>query len=294
VGIDLSGSDTDVFLMPQAVIEGAYLSATEEGMLLGGGLAELFGASVGDWLTVLTKTRAGAYEAIDLPVVGLLGTGNPQIDRASFLIPMETARFVLDVGEEATELAIRFAPTASESKTIMNLQASLSGGDGIEVRGWRDIEADFLALARMKRTGQVVFLGIFVLLAVVGVTNTTLMAAFERTREIGMLMAMGLRNAGIRKLFLTEGAMVGLLGGLVGIALALPLIGWFAVRGLDLSAMYGDIDIGYPVKDMMYPALSVVTLSLTWVLTGALAALASLYPAVRASRKKPVEALRHV
>jgi ABC-type lipoprotein release transport system permease subunit len=294
VGIDLSGSDTDVFLMPQAVIEGTYLDPAEDGMLLGGGLAELFGASVGDWLTVLTKTRAGAYEAIDMPVVGLLGTGNPQIDRASFLIPMETARFVLDVGEEATELAVRFAPSVSESKTIRNLQSSLAGGDGIEVRGWRDIEADFLALARMKRTGQVVFLGIFVLLAVVGVTNTTLMAAFERTREIGMLMAMGLRNSGIRKLFLTEGALVGLMGGLIGIAIALPLIGWFAVRGLDLTAMYGDIDIGYPVKDMMFPALSVVTLSLTWILTGMLAALASLYPAVRASRKKPVEALRHV
>ena len=294
VGIDLSGSDTDVFLLPQAVIEGKYLTPGTEGMLLGGGMAELFGASVGDWLTVLTKTKAGAYEAIDLPIIGLLGTGNPQIDRASFLVSLETARFVLDLGEEATELAVRFAPTAREAATIRNLRAALAEGDGIEVRGWRDIEADFLALARMKRTGQAVFLGIFVLLAIVGVANTTLMAAFERTREIGMLMAMGLRGAGIRKLFLTEGALTGLMGGLIGIVLAVPLIGWFAVRGIDLSALYGDMDIGYPVKDLLFPAFNVVALTLTWLLTGLLAALASLYPAVRASRKRPVEALRHV
>ena len=145
----------------------------------------------------------------------------------------------------------------------------------------------------MKRMGSWVLLSIFVLLALVGVTNTVLMAAFERTREVGMLMAMGLRGGGVRKLFLTEGALAGLLGGAVGSLLALVLIAYLASVGINITALYGEMDIGYPVKDRMYPALELGTLVVVWLLTGVAAAAASLYPAARASRKPPVEALRH-
>jgi ABC-type lipoprotein release transport system permease subunit len=156
------------------------------------------------------------------------------------------------------------------------------------------MEGDFMALVQAKRIGQVIILGIFMVLAVVGITNTILMAAYERTREIGMLMAIGLRGSGIRRLFLTEGALTGLLGGAVGSVIAVGLILWLAQVGINFNALYGDIDIGYPVKDSIYPALSGVWVAVGWLFTGVLAALASLYPAARASHNRPVEALRHV
>ena len=102
------------------------------------------------------------------------------------------------------------------------------------------------------------------------------------------------RGAGIRRLFLTEGALIGLLGGAVGSLIAVGFIIWLASVGINISAIYGDIDIGYPVKDSIYPSLSAMSLTVGWILTGVLAAVASLYPAARASRNRPVEALRHV
>jgi putative ABC transport system permease protein len=293
-GIALGESDTDVFRLPQAVVDGVYLEQGEDGMLLGSGLAELFEVSAGDWLTVLAKTQAGAYEAVDLPIVGLVGTGNPLIDQNSFLLPMETTRTMLGMGTEATELAVRFNTIASESATLRRIETTARNIDGVEVKGWREAEEDFLAFAQVKRTGQVVFIGIFVILAVVGITNTILMAAYERTREIGMLMALGLRGAGVRRLFLTEGALTGLLGGAVGTVIALAIIFYFAATGIDLQAIYGDVDIGYPVRERLYPALRPVVLFVSWLVTGVLAAIASLYPAARASRQDPVRALRHV
>ncbi len=294
VGIRVQGSDSDVFRIPQSVVDGEYLADDDEGILLGSGIAEIFEVAAGDWLTVLAKTQHGAYEALDLPIVGLIGTGNPLIDRNSFLIPLPTAQYILDMEGAATEMAVRFSAAARESATLVRLESTIEASGAFDVKGWREMESDFMALVQAKRMGQVIFLGIFLILAVVGITNTILMAAYERTREIGMLMAIGLRGTGIRRLFLTEGALTGLIGGAIGSLIALGLILWLASIGIDFAALYGDMDIGYPVKDKLYPALNIPVLAVGWLFTGFLAALASLYPAARASHNRPVEALRHV
>jgi putative ABC transport system permease protein len=294
VGIQVAGSDTDVFRLPQAVVEGEYLRPGEDGILLGSGMAGVFDVSVGDWLTILAKTKNGAYEAIDFRIVGLLGTGNPLIDVNSVLLPLETAQSMLEMEGEVTEVAVRFAGVGSEEETVRRIEGALASSGAFDVKGWRELESDFMSLVRMKRTGQMVMLTLFLLMAVVGVTNTVLMAAFERTREIGMLMAMGLRGGGIRRLFLAEGALTGLVGGGVGTLVAAVLLAWIASVGLDITAIYGDMDIGYPVRGVIYPSVNGFVLAYSWTLTGVLAAVASLYPAARASRNEPVEALRHV
>jgi ABC-type lipoprotein release transport system permease subunit len=294
VGIRIQGSDSDVFRIPQSVVDGEYLADDDEGILLGSGIAEIFEVGAGDWLTVLAKTQYGAYEALDLPIIGLIGTGNPLIDRNSFLVPLPTAQYILDMEGVATEMAVRFSATAREAGTLERLESTIEASGAFDVKGWREMESDFMALVQAKRMGQVIFLGIFLILAVVGITNTILMAAYERTREIGMLMAIGLRGTGIRRLFLVEGALTGLIGGAIGSLIALGLIVWLASVGIDFAALYGDMDIGYPVKDTLYPALNVPILAVGWLFTGFLAAIASLYPAARASHSRPVEALRHV
>ena len=127
VGIQVRGSDTDVFRIPQTVVNGGYLVEDEEGILLGSALAEIFEVSAGDWLTVLAKTQYGAYEALDLPIVGLIGTGNPLIDRNSFLLPLPTAQYILDMEGEATEVAVRFAANSRESTALERLQVERRG-----------------------------------------------------------------------------------------------------------------------------------------------------------------------
>lgn len=293
-GIQVEEGDANVFRIPQAIVAGRFLEPGEDAILLGSGLAEFFEVTIDDWLTVLAKTKNGAYEAIDLPIVGLVGTGNPGIDRNGFMIPLATARYMLDMEAEATEVAIRVASTAGESATLQRVRDAVAGDNNLDLKSWQEIEENFMALVETKRMSSTIMLGIFVLIAIVGITNTILMAAFERTREIGTLLAMGLRGGGIRKLFLTEGGLMGLLGGAVGTLLAMGIIAYFSVKGIDLSAMYGDMDTGYPVKDVFYMAFKPVYILAVWLGTGVLAALASYYPAARASRQDPAEALRYV
>lgn len=293
-GIQIRGSDSEVFRIKDAVVDGSYLEEGVEGMLLGVSLAEFFDVKSGDYLTVLLKTRDGAYEALDLEIIGLLGTGFPAIDRNGFLLPLEIAQDMLDTRGEATEIAIRFQPSAAETSVVRRLSAVLGDQSNLEIKTWKEVEEDFMALVEMKRTAQGVFLSIFVIMAIVGITNTIVMATYERTREIGTMMAMGFRPSGIRGLFLVEGALTGFVGGAIGTIVAMLVVGYFASTGIDLNALYGEIDIGYPIKDMMYPAMSMTLFLVSWVLTGILSAIASLYPAARASRLRPATALRYV
>jgi len=294
IGIDLEGGETGVFRIPEAVTAGTFLTGEEPGLLLGSGLAELFGVRSGGWLTVVAKTRPGAYEALELRVVGLVGTGNPEIDRNSFFVQLATARRMLAMDGGATEIAVRFGPAAGEAATLARMRSALAAEPGLEVLGWRDLEQDYLAMATAERINNGIFLGIFVVLGVVGVANTVMLAVFERTREIGMLMALGLRGAGVRRIFVAEGAMLGLLGAAIGTLLAVGLMIPYAAYGLNLTALYGDVDLGYPVKDRLYGAIDGTALGVVWLLTALLSALASFYPAMRASRQRPAEALRHV
>jgi ABC-type lipoprotein release transport system permease subunit len=294
IGIETAGSDDAVFRIRDAVLHGSYLEPGEEGLLVGSGLARVFGIEPGDWMTVLVRTRTGIWEAVELPVEGLITTANPAIDLSSVLMPLESARAMLDMQDRATELAVRFAPGAREDRVLARLRDSLADEAGIQVAGWREQEAEFIALTETKRGGGMLLMMIFVIVALVGVANTVLLAAFERTQEMGMLLAMGMRPASIRRLLLVEGGLAGLAAGVVGTLVALPILAYFSTFGLDFTAAFGDADIGYPVHGRVFPALMPVAMIAYTLATALLAAVVSFLPANRASRMKPAEALRHV
>ena len=143
VGIQPAGSDDAVFRIRQAIVGGRYLDPEDEGLLLGSGLAEFFEAGVGDWLTVLAKTKNGAYEALDLEVIGLIGTGNPAIDRNTIMMPLDVTRYMLDMESEATEIALRFASASRSERTLQRVSEVLGEEKQVDLKSWQEVEEDF-------------------------------------------------------------------------------------------------------------------------------------------------------
>ena len=137
-----------------------------------------------------------------------------------------------------------------------------------------------------------VMVAILVFLTAVGIANTMVMASFERTREIGMMMGLGMKASQVRWMFLLEGGLLGAVGGGLGCILGGALTYYFQVYGISI-AMYGNMDIGYPVRDAMYTQLSTVVVLGSFLFGILVSVVASLYPAWRASRLEPVEALRY-
>jgi putative ABC transport system permease protein len=134
---------------------------------------------------------------------------------------------------------------------------------------------------------------VVLLIAGVGILNLMLMAVFERTREIGLLAAMGLKRHEILGLFLLEGVFIGLLGSLVGGVLGGLVVGGVGQVGIKLSiAEMGEMMA--LLGERLYPTLRIDLLLGRALTVAVIAALASLYPAWQASKREPAEALHHV
>lgn len=305
VGIEPE-KDPDLFNIKQSMIEGEWLEPGEAKMLVGKNLAEDIGLKVGDLVTmrlfVSTEKEDFSWNAIDLEVKGIYDSGNPAVDSVRVLIPLAQAREGLSFGEnEVTEVVVRLNSNEDSvvDEAIQRISEHLTGDNAdLEVYSWKDLAGIFLEISKMKTQRSAMVILIMLAIASMGIINTMLMAVLERTREIGMLSALGMKNSEIMRLFLYEGGFIGIFGSIFGCILG-GLGSWYLeVYGWSLKAMGETMakvsQAVYPVKDVFYADLSFGVLLMIFIFGTVIAVLATVYPARRAVKLNPVEALRHI
>jgi putative ABC transport system permease protein len=290
IAVDPDKDDT-VFRLRSAVAQGRYLSATEEGMLIGEKLARDFNAGVGDTLTVLTRTRYGTYQALDLKIRGILKSNDPQIDWYSIVIPLRLGQKALDLGNSVTEIDIRLKDADLAEAYRDRLARDVVG---IEAFTWKDLAEDVIAISKAKYTNTFIFLLGIGLISLIGISNTILMAAFERTREIGMMEALGMKRGSVVDLFVLEGFLIGLIGSVVGCGIGALLVQyWTTTVGIDYSFLMQNIgSIGYRTTGHLVGEWDPVMFPIAFAFGVIVSVLSSIYPAWVASRMQPSEALR--
>jgi putative ABC transport system permease protein len=159
----------------------------------------------------------------------------------------------------------------------------------LELRTWDDLALRYHQVRELFGRIFAVLTLIVSIMVVFGITNTMTMAIFERTREIGTVMALGTRRRGVISMFVLEGVALGALGGLIGVVLGVALAKAISSIGIQLPPPPGSTR-GFAVNIFVVPEVLVQAFRLSLIT----AALASLYPAWRAARLNVVEALRHV
>jgi len=291
VGIAVDPKDDEsVFRLKQAVDKGEFLNEGEEAMLIGEGLAEDFAVDVGDYMTVLTRTKYDTYQALDLRIKGILRTEDPKIDWAAIVIPLDLGKESLDMGKGVTEIDIKLKDPARIEQFREMLAKEIPA---MEIATWKDLAADVLAIAQAKRGGTSVLLFSVFIIALIGISNTILLAAFERTREIGMMAAMGMRRGQIVRLFVLEGAMIGVFGSITGCLLGFLLNIPLVTYGINWGAMMRDIgDVGYRITGASRGVWNIDMFVIAFIAGIVISALTSIYPARVASKMEPTEALR--
>jgi putative ABC transport system permease protein len=297
--------DPGLFIIKESLVEGAWLEPDDAKMLVGKGLAKDIGLAVGDLVTVRLITSTGkedfSWNAVDLEIKGIFDSGHPNVDNQRIIIPLQTAMESLSLNSEVTEIVVRL--NSDDNKTIATVQARLkeilkTQEDRFEVVTWKDLAGMFLTISKMKtrNSGMIIFIMLFI--ASMGIINTMLMSVMERTREIGMFSAMGMKKSEIMTLFIFEGGFIGAIGALLGCILGGLTSWYFEVEGLSMAGFgetYQKVAQSiYPVKDVFYADLTMDVLVMTFIFGVAIAVLASFYPARKAAKLNPIEALRHI
>ncbi len=239
----------------------------------------------GATLSLQAATAEGQQNAMDVELIGSVDADTPFDSKRLVYVPLAFAQELLSMPGRITEVVVAVEDRGQVDAIAAQIAARL--GTDYEVRTWDQLRPNVADLVRVQRMVLGAIGVVFLVIAVIGVVNTMLMSVMERTREIGTMMAVGVRRSRITLLFLAEGLALSLIGGGVGALLALALV--------SAVASAGGLQVTPPGGTSLFALIPVVPLwlyapTLALTLLGTLLAAAG--PAWRASRLRPVEALR--
>ena len=278
-------------LAAEAVAEGTFLADPEaHDVMLGGGLARALGATVGDLVTVMATTPDGGLNAVDATVVAVLRWPIKELDDRILFLPYAPAARLLKAEGKASSIAVTLKAGVDLGKAAGALRARLQrDGTPAAVKTWVE-SAPFYVAVRRLYAAIFLFTGLVLATVVVlAAANTMTMSVFERTREVGTLLAIGMERRQVRNLFLAEGLLMGLAGSVAGAAASLLLRAAINAARIELPPPPGATSGGALNVELIPVAFAV-----GFVLMTATLLVASWWPARRAARLDPVEALAHV
>ena len=260
-----------------------------DGALLGEGLAASVNANVGDYLTLVATTVDGVMNAVDVRVDGIFRSFAKEYDDRAMLMGLQHAQFLLNTPDvdkivvllDDTENMPHFISSFSKLAEDYNLP--------IEWKLWHEL-ANFYHKVVELYDGFFLFITILLVIIVLfGITNTMMVTVMERTTEIGTLRAMGTRRIAIVKQFLAESIVLAVLSGLVAILIGYGLAYYITSLEILMPPPPGS-SRGFPLRVEYVPIICITSVISVLII----AMLATLLPAIKASRREIVDALRYI
>ncbi len=273
-----------------ALTAGEFLAPDDRsGILIGKRLAESLGVTEGSQVSLMVTTADQQPDQAIFTIRGLYSTGVASYDETTVFLPLSKAQAFTRAGERASAIRILLDDREKAEALAVALRAPERS-----VLNWRELNKVFLQV--MEQSDVFMQLMYLVVLAVVAVViaNTLLMSVFERTREMGILAALGMKGRQILVMFLLEAATLGLAGIVLGIVLGGLGVAYLATVGLPIgeAAAAGEASNIITYGNILYARFSpsdTVSLSIAELM---ITLLASLYPAWLAARLEPIDALR--
>ncbi len=294
VGVKIIGIDPDIEAavsnIPDKVVEGDFFAERRKNsILIGKKLSEKLKVKLGSKVVLTIQDIdnnivRGAYR-----VVGIFNTVNNAFDEANVFVSFDELASLTNLpGGTCHEIAV----LAGDLQYVEPLKTEIANAcPRTEVMTWMDISPEMSYLTEAMDLFMYIFIIIILLALLFGIVNTMLMAVLERTKEIGMLMAVGMNKRRIFTLILLETVLLSLTGGILGVLFGYLVSQYFGVHPIDLS-LWADVylDLGY--DPFVYTVLEWPLLFNVTVLVLITGLIAAIYPAIKALQNDPADALR--
>lgn len=285
-------AEAGLSIQAETIVQGRFLHPEDrDAILIGQGMAERLQVQVGDRVNLIGRRKNEAMRQHTMTIVGVYNLGAPEIEKGIVYLPLADAQTLYNLRDQATEAVIFLQKVGGEERLMTTLQRDLPS---YEVDTWKTLRPEITQTMQTKLAVTTFFGIVILLIAGIGILNLMLMASFERTREMGVLAALGMKGRQIMGLFLLEGALIGVVGAVIGCTVGGLLIWWVGRVGISFAGTSNLGEIGALMGDRIYPAISLGDLLGRGALVVVITALASLYPAWQASRREPAAALHHV
>ena len=273
----------------EGLVAGEFLAPDDRGgVLISQRLANNLGLAVGDDVSLLVNTSGEQPDEATFTIRGLYDSGFPAFDEATIFMPLVKAQAFTRAGERASAVVALL-----HDRETADAVASALRAPGLALLTWRDLNQ--LMVEGVQSAMGFLYMIYLIVLAIVAVVvaNTLLMSVFERTREMGILAALGMKGRQIMAMFVLESATLGAIGVILGVLLGSLGVYYLATEGIylgDMAANAVSADIAY--GETMYAAFQWADTAVLSVVCWIIMLLASLYPAWFATRKEPIDALR--
>lgn len=264
--------------------------AEHEGVLLGRELALKVGANIGDYVDVITSSSTLSPLGLmpkrrKFQVTGIFTTGLYEFDSSTALVRLETAQKLFGMEGRASYLQIRMSGIFKAPQLAARIKAIAP--PTVYVTTWMELNRSLFSALKLEKHILFLTITLIVFVAALNIIATLILMVMEKTRDIGILMAMGSTPAGIRRIFFFQGALIGAVGTALGVVLGL---GWcWLANTFELIKIPMDIyqisHVPFRMKPFDLAMIVVVTLAISFVST--------IFPARRAAKTDPVVALKY-
>ncbi len=303
-GISVTGIDParepGVSTIQTLVREGMFLEPGDgPAALVGALLARNLRVGVGDDVTLLGQGRDGSIAATVVTVKGTFSSGQDDFDRSALYIPLDYFQELYAMRGAVHEVVgvtpSIWAVPAVERRLAMDLErlSREKKTQPLAVLDWKALMPGLAQGIYLDLVSGLIFYLMLIIVVAFSIMNTFLMAIFERTREFGVLMAMGTTTGRLTRLLLTESMMMTLMGMAAGMLLGSAVTLYFEAVGIDFGSA-ADILRQYGISGRMHPVLTAPSLLIGPLLVCFITFWAALWPALRVRRLNPVEAMTHV
>ena len=290
LGID-PAAERDFSFVDYDEVDGRFLEAPDDtGVVIGAKLAATLDTEVGKRIVLMSQDPDNEIADRGFRVVGLFHANMETYEETYAFIGKQTAQTMLRIGDTTTEVVFFGDDYRDVEPTYEKVQAAVD--DSMKVSRWTEVDTYLGTMLSVMDGFMLIWVIVIFLALSFGLVNTLVMAVFERVREIGLMLALGMKPASILGQIIIESMMLLSVGLLIGDTLA-----WVTVKplesGIDISVVAKGMEM-FGASSVLYPKLYLDDVILSNVVVLVLGFLASLSPAWRASRYEPVEAITKV
>ncbi len=271
------------------VREGHYFeSGKRSQVLIGSRLAEKMGVRVGNKVVLSFSDTAGDVAAGAFRVCGFYKTSNGPLDELNVFVQREELSQLLGTSGRAQEAAVLLHDLSTLDSTVAALKTRLPG---LSVQPWQEVAPEISLTIESLDVSTLVMLVIIFLALAFGIINTMMMAVLERTREIGVMSALGMNKRRLFGMVLLETVFLTVAGAPFGMGGAFVLIAWLSRKGIDLSAIAGNVMSEFGYENVIYPYLPAYNVGQIILVVLFTALLSAVFPALKALSLRPAEAI---